>query len=60
MGTFIDYVTHKIEYLSLNKLGMAGCVRPSLSPEMSPYPILCSQIMAIVASGDLVTGLREP
>ena len=31
-----------------------------MSPEMSPYPILCSQIMAMVAINDLATVLRQP
>ena len=31
-----------------------------LSPEMSPFHCFCSQITALIAIGDLATGLHEP
>ena len=50
-----------IHVISLEKLVLSlGMLAPLLSPEMSPFHCFCSQITALIATGDLATGLREP
>ena len=49
-----------LEKLVLSLEMLAPLLSPEMSPEMSPFHCFCSQITALIATGDLATGLREP